>query len=124
MSVLFNTVNPGDVISSDLFNQMLLKLNDLEQRVTDLEKGSVIGGQGIIDHFDPVAQQNVGQILSIFGSFDFPPAANNVTIDGVTVTTFRPDSNNLHLSFVIPATITVPVSGSKTTVVRVTNSKG
>jgi hypothetical protein len=124
MSVLFNTVNSGDVISSDLFNRMLLKLNDLEQRVSDLERGSVVGGQGIIDHFDPPAQQNVGQVLSVFGSFDFPPAANTVLVDGVAVTTFRPDSNNLHLSFVIPSTITIPVSGSKTTVVHVNNSKG
>src|SRR5215472_8804866 len=111
MANLFGTVNPGDVISSDLFNQMLAKLNDLETRVSNLETGSVIAAGNIIDHFDPPAQQQVGQVLKVFGAFDFPPAVNSVTIDGVQVTSFRPDSNNLHLSFVIPSTITIPLSG-------------
>lgn len=124
MANLFGTVNSGDIISSDLFNQMLAKLNDLETRVSNLETGSTIAAGNIIDHFNPVAQQQVGQVLQIFGAFDFPPAVNTVTVDGVAITSFRADSNNLHLSFVIPSTITIPSSGSKTTTVQVQNSKG
>jgi len=123
MADLNTPVRPGQVISSELFNLFRTTLNDALQRLSNLEQGGG-GTTTIIDHLDPPSQLPVGQILTIFGAFDFPPPANTVTVDGNPITTFRPESNNLKLLFIVPSTITVPPNGTKSAVVQVQTSRG
>src|SRR4030095_619898 len=123
MANLFESVRPGDVITSDLMNLILAKLQDIDDRVTTLETVGPGADQSLIESFDPPAQQEVGKVLTIFGKFDFPLATNIVTVDGVPVSGFRPGSNNLQLIILVPA-ITIPAIGVKSVKIRVTNIEG
>jgi hypothetical protein len=119
---IFDHVRAGDVISSDFFNSLLDKVTELEGRITSLEHGGGGSSQGMIDHFDPPAQVQVGQVLTMFGNFDFPPTANTVLVDGNPVPGFRPGSNNLQLLFLVPS-VSVPAEGRNVTI-KITNSRG
>lgn len=124
MPIQFQNVNPGDVISSSLMNQIFAKLVDLDTRLSILETSGTGTVKSIIDHFDPPAQQQVGQVLKIFGTFDFPTSLNTLTVDGVQITSFLPGTNDLKLVFLVPTSITIPVSGSKGVTVAIVNTKG
>jgi hypothetical protein len=118
-------VRSGDVISKELFNDLLDMLADFETRLTAVELGGSTGGSGsIISSFNPLVQEEIGKELTMFGNFDFPPASNNVTLDGLPITSFRPGSNNLQLLFVVPTLSTIPPSTGKTVNIRVQNTKG
>jgi len=116
-------VRPGAVISSSFFNELIDTINELETRLGNVETGAGGASGTVIDHFEPATQVEVGQVLTMFGSFDFPPTANAVTVDGVPVPSFRPLSNNLQLLFIVPAIGTVP-GGGKNVKITVQNSKG
>jgi hypothetical protein len=125
MSTDIPLVRPGEVISSDLWNQFVNQLNDLNQRLLVLETtGTGGGGQLIIQSFIPESQREVGKELAIKGKFDFPPEINSVTMDGIPITNFRSGSNDGQLLFLIPPGIGIPKSGSKSVRIRVANSKG
>jgi hypothetical protein len=126
MAAIIDTVRAGDVISSDLINRMIDLLN--EHSVL-LEGGGGSGGTGtgtIITGFSPLAQQNVGKNLTVFGNFDFPLATNALSIGGVTIPTaaFLPGSNNLQIVFKIPSAIVVAQNTTKPVTVKIVNSKG
>lgn len=120
-----NHVRAGEVISSQAFNDLYDTINDILTRLAAVEAGGAVSTGSIIDHFDPLAQINVGQILTIFGTFDFPLSMNSLTIDGNTIATsdFRPGSNNLKLIVIVPPAINPPLSG-KNIVIKVVNTHG
>lgn len=115
---------PGDLITSQGFNDLLAKIDSLEQRILTLEAGS-LGSGIIITSFDPVNQQSVGQELRLFGSgFLFPPQLNIVRVDGVVVPEFRAGSTSSQLRFLVPPlTGTIPALG-RVIVIRVENANG
>jgi len=118
-------VRSGDVITSQFFNDLIDTITDLETRLSAVESGSAIVTASIIDHFDPATQIAVGEILTIFGTFDFPLNLNDLTIDGRTINSgdFRPGSNNLKLIVIVPPAIAPPVSGKNITI-KVVNTRG
>lgn len=88
-------VQPGEVISSHLINQILDRLDALESGTT-----SPRGPR--IDRFEPPAEQSINRVLEVFGeNFAFPPAQNIVTIDGTRIVDFEPSQTDL-LRFRIP----------------------
>lgn len=126
MPILFDTeVKPGDVISSDLFRGLLLKLEELDSRVSSLESGdSNTSGAVRLLGFIPVVQQRVGQLLEIEGvNFVTPLSANNLTIDGQPVNVFEPGSTTVLLRVIIPSAVSVPEGGDNVPI-RVSNANG
>jgi hypothetical protein len=130
-------VKPGQVISSALFNSMMTRLADLEERVTDLENepgGTVPGDPVAITGFSPPGEVHVGEDMAILGrGFKFPAMiagippnpsvpANTVMLGDVQITSFLFDSTINRLSFTVPANMTI---GAPTTVtVAVSNELG
>ncbi|MDQ3744628.1 MAG: hypothetical protein M3444_09625 [Acidobacteriota bacterium] len=121
-------VKPGQVISSDLMNRIINKLNALEKTLQGLPAGGggVTGGPpSIALTFSPSDGQAVGAELTVTGKFDFPPSLNTVVVgDAPPITDFRAGSNLTTLKFLVPASINVPIGTLKTVTVRVVNSQG
>jgi hypothetical protein len=95
------------VISSDLFNQVLSGLVDLQTRVTKLEQDTPTGDvRPIISDATP-ASLRVGDILTVIGlNFPDDPGNANVQIGGVAVDRFFAASAN-QLVFSIPGGFTI-----------------
>ena len=120
----FENVRPGDVISSDLMNYILDKLEEIDQRVLSLEAEEATAGEVDIADFDPPIQVEIGRVLAILGSnFEFPSELNTVTIDNIEVLEFRPASTSARLEFIVPDVPDVSTGGKNVTI-NVTNSKG
>src|SRR5690349_21622968 len=119
-------VRPGDVISSEFFNRILDRINDLETRLGEIEDGIVSPTQNLISRFEPAVEIEVGRVLTMFGTFDFPPSANLVTIADVPLPNdaFRPGSNAAQLLFLVPTSITVPQGTSRNITITVRTSHG
>lgn len=115
-------VRPGDLITSDLLNRLITHVDELEQRVAELEGGGT-GGTGVtITGFDPPNQVAALQELRVLGSgFAFPPEGNQVLIDTTPVTQFRPGSTSAQLRFLVPNLGGIPGSGRNVTI-AVTNT--
>lgn len=93
-------VSPGDLITAELFNQMLSDINDLSIRLTKLEGAA---GAPIIDALDPPTTVAVNGILIVTGrNFNPEPRFNIVKIGTVDITQFRVDSSPTHLIFAVP----------------------
>jgi hypothetical protein len=96
-------VQPGDLIRSTLFNQMLGDINDLALRVAALEAGTGETAGPIIDTLDPAVTVEVNGRLIVTGrNFDPEPRRNIVTIGDVEITQFREDSTPTLLAFNVP----------------------
>lgn len=125
MADAIQPVQPGQVISSALINQIIAKLQELEQAITTGGGGGQTGGQVVISNFDPLGQQHIGQILTIFGTnLPFPPTGNSVTLNGTPVpfANFQFDSTSSKLRFIVPD---VPgVTGPMQVVVMVSGQAG
>jgi hypothetical protein len=127
MANQFDQVRPGEVISSDFMNQILARLEAMEQRITLLETKPPSGDQVVINSFEPPVQVEAGQLLTLVGSnFAFPPTGNIITIDGFTVPVgnIRADSTSTRLRFIVPTEITVPAGGRNYTIRVITPIKG
>lgn len=123
MATNFVRVRPGNVITSDAWNEVLTRLEEIEQRVASLEKQGPAPGQVVIASFDPPNQVEVGQVLTINGlNFAFPPANNIVKVDNIQVIEFRPDSTPTSLKFILPSVSAPP--GGRNVVVSIQNNKG
>jgi hypothetical protein len=119
-------VQPGQVISSGAWNSLVIQINDLLQRVTDLEAGGGGGGGTVvaITGFTPANQVPAGQVLAILGAnFAFPPTNNLVTVDGVPVGAFQAASTSTRLEFIVPLLPAIPPSGKNVAIV-VSNPAG
>lgn len=120
MPIDLNPVRPGDLITSDFMNRLLAHIDDLEQRIANLEDDVDSGLQVRITQFEPQSEQEVGRTLSILGqNFLFPPSQNQVTINGIPATEFGLSSPT-RIRVTVP-----PIPGAPTdVVVRVENSNG
>jgi hypothetical protein len=107
MAGRFESVDPGDVISSELMNYVLTKLREHEQRFTELEAHP--GGTGMtISEIIPHDQEAAGRPLELRGTnFIAPPEQNTVLVGGVRVTSFLA-STPTFLRFVIPSLPVTP----------------
>ncbi len=109
-----NHVRPGEVISSSLINQMLDRLDALEQAGGG--QGQTPTGPIVIDGFSPATEQEVGNVLTILGSnLPFPPTGNSVTVGNVPVPAANlrlAPSNRERLEFVVPDIGAIPAAGS------------
>jgi len=108
-------VRPGEVISSSLINQILDRLDALEQNVPGSEPEPGTGGAIVIDGFEPQDEQEVGRVLAILGSnLPFPPNGNTVTIGDVPVPEANlrmAPSNRERLELVVPELGSLPAEG-------------
>src|SRR6266852_1855554 len=91
-------VRPGDVITANFVNDLLATVDDLRDRISNLESRGATGNQVTISRFDPPTQVAMGQPLTIFGSnFDPTTANNRIMVGGVEVTQFRVGSTSSEL---------------------------
>jgi hypothetical protein len=93
-------VNPGDLITADLFNQILRDISDLSVRVAQLE-GST-GGPAILSRL-PAGDVRVHDRLTLLGTgFDPDRTLNTVRMGSVSITSFFEDSSDTQLAFQVP----------------------
>jgi hypothetical protein len=91
-------VRPGDLISAELWNSLVVQLQDLSRRVQDLEAGQ--GGSGLaITEVRFTSPLRVGSQVTILGrSF----GVAQVFVDQVPVTNFSAGTSNTQLVFIVP----------------------
>lgn len=108
-------VRPGEVISSSLINQILDRLDALEQSIPSSTNGNTGEGAIVIDGFDPATEQEVGRVLAILGSnLPFPAGGDTVTIGDVPAPEENlrlAPSNRERLELVVPEMGTLPAEG-------------
>jgi IPT/TIG domain-containing protein len=107
------TVEPGDLITAELFNQILSDINDLSIRVAALE--GTAGGP-IIDHIEPPGDKPVASKLTIVGLNFRPDDADTfVSFGTVKIADFFLESDQSHIMVTVPVSLQglpadVPVS--------------
>lgn len=123
------TVNPGDLIASTDWNDLVLTLMALEARVSDLEKG---GGSNIpprITQVLPTGTRTAGDWINIFGgNFDFSKGGHSVVFGNTRAPTYDATHSSDNLLIVkipdrvdgiteagTPITMTVANSSASTT---------
>src|SRR3970282_262024 len=96
-------VQPGDLITTDLANQILADIADLQVRVAYLESSDPSSGL-VINAFDPAADVHVGDRLTIKGAgFSVPPERNIVLVGNTPVQFFNTvASDPYNLVFEVP----------------------
>lgn len=111
-------VRPGEIISSDIMNFVLSKLEELESTVNNLGQLNRIR----IAQIGPLAGALVGSFIRIEGSnFLHPPGNNIIRIAGVLVTEFGSPSTSGIITCRVPATIDITDEQGEQVVVRVEN---
>jgi hypothetical protein len=106
----FATVQPGDLITADLFNSLRADLNDLATRLAIVEQGS---SGPVISRAEPAREIEVGGVLTLVGSgFDpatapSPLANTRVVLGGIVITQFEPGSGNNRLILRVPESFTL-----------------
>lgn len=93
-------VAPGDLITAELFNQVLSDINDLSIRLAALEGAS---GGPILDSLDPPTTVAVNGVLIVTGrNFNPDRRFNIVKMGDIEISQFRADSSPTHLIFPVP----------------------
>lgn len=119
-------VQPGDLITADLMNQILHDLDDLEMRVAQLEAGSNTTTQpgAVITSINPSTNIHVGDHLTVNGNnFNVPTINNQVSLEQTPITGgFGLGGTSQQFAFDIPD-IGVP-AGGKTVRLQVSNGAG
>lgn len=93
-------VAPGDLITAELFNDLIGNVNDLLARVAILEGAA---GGPIIDSLEPGTSVAVLEKFTVVGrNFNPDPRLNLVRIGDVEINQFRADSTPTRLSFALP----------------------
>lgn len=113
-------VQPGEVISSDLINQIFERLEALEEGTGE---GTAPGGEvPDITGFSPPIEQAVGQVLAILGqNLPFPPDGSTVMLGNFPVPAGSlrvATSNRQRIELVVPDVGPIP-AGGQTLFVRV-----
>ncbi len=100
----FAPVQPGDLITADLFNALRADVNDLAIRLAALEGAA---GGPVIDRILPeTGPIRAGGLITIVGrNFASAPRSNRVLFDGVDVPGIRLDSTPAALSLPVPLTL-------------------
>jgi hypothetical protein len=109
MSAFLPPVKPGDVITSQLWNQVVDTVNALLLRVTDLESASIVqGGKLTIIDFNPKPAP-MGSDLTVFGANFGLAGESIITVDGkqVILSKIKQATNSL-LVFEVPPVQSVP----------------
>jgi hypothetical protein len=97
-------VAPGDLIRSDLLNQLIAHIESLDARVASLETGGGLPDAPVITGHVPDGDVVAGTELRVIGrKFLVPTSQNTVTIDGRAFTAFLPGSNDGQLVLDVPA---------------------
>jgi hypothetical protein len=123
MSKLFNDIQPGDLIMSSFWNQVLHALNSFDDRITALEASGAAGGGLSISGMFPPSPVHIGDTVTILGHGFGVPSANSVNIDGTPVGQLLAGSNDSQLIIKIPNLQGIPQAGKFVTL-TVANPKG
>lgn len=101
---LFKEVRPGDLITADQINQVMLEIEKLAERVDQLEAGGP-PDQKPVAITAVLGLRREGELLEVQGkNFEVPPELNVVTIDGgAPIQHFGAGSNETRLFFIVPA---------------------
>ena len=103
MGVLFESVQPGDLIASDLFNRLLAEFDKLRNRVAVLEGTPSVGDVAIIRLVPDSGAVRPGDFLQVLGyGFGLSLGACRAFIDGVEIAQFQPGSNDGQLILIVP----------------------
>lgn len=115
-------VRPGDLITAQTYNDLVLKIRDLEQRLEDLQQGDSGGpGLAITGRIPATGPYRIGDTLTVLGrNFQFSLGAARVFLDAVRVLNLASSSSDSQLVFVIPPVPGVVDPGTEVTL-RVLN---
>jgi hypothetical protein len=117
-------VQPGEVISSNLINQILERLEDLEAGAGN---GGSPGEEIEITGFSPPNEQAVGQVMAILGqNLPFPPDGSTVLLGNCPVPAANlrvATSNRQRIELVVPDVGSIP-AGGQSLFVRVRGGSG
>jgi hypothetical protein len=115
-------VRPGDLITADLLNQILVQLADLQLRVVRLEGGTTLSGNVEIIEPNPSRTLRIGQRLVIVGRN--LGTDSTVKIEEAFITSFEPgsDANSLIITS-IPSVANIPEVGRLVNL-QVSNNSG
>ena len=124
MEILPDQVRPGDLITADLINRMLTRLDALEDRVDALE-GDGPGASLVVTQLIPSGTADdpirVGQPLQLLGrNFGFSLGGHRVLFDSTPVTAFGLGSSDMQLVVTVPTSLSIP-QGGRTVVLTVSN---
>ena len=117
-------VRPGDLITADLMNTMIDRLNALEAAVAAGEGTPTAHAVSISGLIPANGNVRVGDFLQVFGqNFDFSIGAQRVFIDTTRVDAFDgANCSDTKLVFRIPSTITDVPSGGRPAILTVNNA--
>jgi len=126
MATSLSHVRPGDLITADLMNTLIDKLNDLEAAVdSGLGGGTTSPHTVVISGLIPVSGTiRVGDFLQVLGqNFDFSIGAQHVYIDDTLITAFDgPNCSDMRLVFRVPLTFNKVPSTGQTALLTVSNA--
>jgi hypothetical protein len=112
-------VEPGDLITASLMNDVLRQLEQLEVRIAVLEKGSV--GTAGVKITELTGSKRIGSLLEIIGkNFEVPVALNTIQIDNIPITNLN-SGTSTKIVFNIPPNIS---GAPKEVTLTVSNANG
>jgi hypothetical protein len=123
MSKLFNDIQPGDLIMSSFWNQVLHALNSFDDRISALEAAGSSGGALTISGIFPSTPPHIGDTITILGRGFGVPSSNSVNIDGTPISQLLAGSTDSQLIIKIPNLQGIPQAGKFVTL-TVANPKG
>jgi len=109
MSKLFNDIQPGDLIMSTFWNQVLHALNSFDDRINALEALSATGGGLAISGMFP-PPFHIGDTVTVLGRGFGVPSSNSLNIDGTPVAVLAGSSGS-QLVIKIPNLQGIPQAG-------------
>jgi hypothetical protein len=99
-------VHPADLIRSELFNDLIENIVDLQTQINTFSGGVPPGTAPHITTLEPAGTVQEETELKVHGTnFAVPIGLNNVTLDGTAIASFLPGSSDALLAFDVPAGI-------------------
>jgi len=97
-------VAPGDLITAEMFNQILSDINDLKIRMAGLES---VNGAPVIDRIEPtLLDKEVGTRISIFGrNLNGEAVGTEVLFDDISIRNFFRESDESRIDAVVPPSL-------------------
>jgi hypothetical protein len=123
MATIPNSVSPGDLILANLFNEVVIVLNDHEQRLQKLEQAAIGTSAVVITAVVPTGSVRMGTQLQLIGRNFGVPALNQVNINGTPVSGFKTGSSDTLLIFDIPNVQGIAAQG-QTATINLSNANG
>src|SRR5581483_2872075 len=108
MAISFQRVQPGDLITADLMNQIMSAIETLDGKVGS---STTTGTKAVITGYEPAGAVRPGDQLTIHGqNFGSQPSLDVVTINGVRVD-IQAGSSDQQLIVIVPAISNIPAQG-------------